>query len=64
MAAVDISAETLQARSKWQDIFKVLKEKKLQPLNDTIDQLDLINIYRTFYPKTLNMMDIFEFYNL
>ena len=32
MAAVDISAETLQARSKWQDIFKVLKEKNLQPL--------------------------------
>ena len=31
MAAVDISAETLQARRKWQDIFKVLKEKNLQP---------------------------------
>ena len=38
--------------------------KETQTLNDTIDQLDLINIYRTFYPKTMNMMDIFEFYNL
>ena len=24
----DLSAETLQARREWQDIFKVLKEKK------------------------------------
>ena len=28
--------------------------KKTQTLNDTIDQLDLIDIYRTFYPKTMN----------
>ena len=27
----DISAETLQARREWQDIFKVLKQKNLQP---------------------------------
>ena len=27
----DFSAETLQARRNWQDIFKVMKEKKLQP---------------------------------
>ena len=27
----DLSAETLQARGKWQDIFKVLKGKSLQP---------------------------------
>ena len=27
----DLSAETLQARRKWQDIFKGLKGKKLQP---------------------------------
>ena len=27
----DISAETLQARREWQDIFKVMKGKKLQP---------------------------------
>ena len=25
-----------------------------QTLNDTMDQLDLIDIYRTFYPKTIN----------
>ena len=31
---------------------KMNKEK--QTLNDTIDQLDLIDIYRTFYPKTMN----------
>ena len=28
---VDLSAETLQARREWQDVFKVLKEKNLQP---------------------------------
>ena len=27
----DLSAETLQARRKWQDIFKVMKGKNLQP---------------------------------
>ena len=27
----DLSAETLQARREWQDIFKVLKGKNLQP---------------------------------
>ena len=27
----DLSAETLQVRRKWQDIFKVLKGKNLQP---------------------------------
>ena len=27
----DVSAETLQARREWQDIFKVMKGKKLQP---------------------------------
>ena len=26
-----------------------------QTLNDTIDQLDLIDIYRTFHPKTMNL---------
>ena len=29
--SADISAETLQARREWQDIFKVLKGKNLQP---------------------------------
>ena len=28
--------------------------KETQTLNDTIDQLDLIDIYRTFYHKTMN----------
>ena len=27
----DLSAETLQARRDWQDIFKVMKEKNLKP---------------------------------
>ena len=27
----DLSAETLQARKEWQDIFKALKGKNLQP---------------------------------
>ena len=31
---------------------KINKETKI--LNDTIDQLDLIDIYRTFHPKTMN----------
>ena len=30
-SAADLSAETLQARREWQDIFKVLKGKNLQP---------------------------------
>ena len=28
--------------------------KGTQTLNDTMDQLDLIDIYRTFHPKTMN----------
>ena len=28
--------------------------KDTQTLNDTMDQLDLIDIYRTFHPKTMN----------
>ena len=28
--------------------------KETQNLNDTMDQLDLIDIYRTFHPKTIN----------
>ena len=31
MPSADFSAETLQARIKWYDIFKLLKEKNLQP---------------------------------
>ena len=29
--------------------------KEAQVLNDTMDQLDLIDIYRTFHPKTMNV---------
>ena len=28
--------------------------KETQTLNETMDQLDLIDIYRTFHPKTMN----------
>ena len=28
--------------------------KKMQTVNDTTDQLDLIDIYRTFHSKTMN----------
>ena len=28
--------------------------KETQTLSDTMDQLDLIDIYRTFHPKTMN----------
>jgi len=31
MITADLSIETLQARRDWQDIFKVVKEKNLQP---------------------------------
>ena len=37
----DLSAETLQARREWQDIFKVLKGKNLQP-KITVPSKDLI----------------------
>ena len=30
--------------------------KETQTLNDTMDQLDLIDIYRTFHPKTKNFI--------
>ena len=33
---------------------KVKINKETQALNDTIDQIDLIDIYRTFHPKTAN----------
>ena len=34
--------------------------KEAQTLNDTIDQLDLIDIYRTFHPKTMNFTFFFK----
>ena len=33
---------------------KQKNNKETQSLNDTIDQLDLIDTYRTFHPKTMN----------
>ena len=30
--SADFSAETLQARSKWNDILKILKDKKYYPI--------------------------------
>ena len=37
---------------------KLIKETKNS--NDKVDQLDLINIYRTFHPKTMN----FNFFSI
>ena len=33
---------------------KQIISKETQTLNDTMDQLDLFDIYRTFHPKTMN----------
>ena len=41
MLTADFSAETLQARREWQDIFKVMKRKNLQP---RLPSKDLIQI--------------------
>ena len=38
----DLSAETLQARREWQDIFKVLKGRNLQPRLLTVPGKDLL----------------------
>ena len=38
--------------------------KETQTLNDTIDQLDLIDIYRTFHPKTMNFTIYANFLSL
>ena len=38
----DLSAETLQARREWQNIFKVLEGKNLQPTRITIPSKDLV----------------------
>ena len=37
-----------------QTLKKKKRKKETQTLNATIDQLDLIDIYRTFHPKTMN----------
>ena len=33
---------------------KQVNNKETQTLNDTVDQLNLIDIYRTFHPKTMD----------
>ena len=33
---------------------KQKNSKEIQTLNDAMDQLDLVDIYRTFHPKTMN----------
>ena len=30
--------------------------KEIQTLNDTMDQLDLIDIYKAYHPKTMNFI--------
>ena len=35
-------------------------KKETKPLNDTIDQLDLIDIYRAFHPKTMDLISPFS----
>ena len=40
----DLSAETLQARREWQDIFTVMKGKNLQPRLITLPSKHLIQI--------------------
>ena len=32
--------------------------KETQTLNDTMDQLDLIDIYRAFHPKTMTILKL------
>ena len=46
---------TLMDRSTKQKI-----NKETQTLNDTMDQLDLIDIHRTFHPKTMNFTFYFK----
>ena len=50
-----IIGETLIPHSHlWIDQLNRKLTRKTQTLNDTIDQLHLIDIYRTFHPKTMN----------
>ena len=44
---------TSMARSTKQKI-----TKETQALNDTMDQLSLIDIYRTFHPKTMTILKL------
>ena len=42
MLTADLSAEILQARREWQDIFRVLKGKKKSTTKITVPGKDLI----------------------
>ena len=41
----DLSAETLQARREWQDIFKILKGKNLQPTFSSVQSLSRVLLF-------------------
>ena len=43
----DLSTETLQARREWQDIFKVLKGKNLQPTFSSVQSLSHVRLFAT-----------------
>ena len=43
----EFSAETLQARREWQDIFKVLKGKNLQPTFSSVQSLRRVRLFAT-----------------
>ena len=47
----DLSVETLQARRKWQDIFKVLKGKSLQPRLPSKDHIIIDGEIKSFSDK-------------
>ena len=52
MGDFNTSLTTLDSSTKQ----KISKET--QTLNDTMDQLDLIDIYRTFHPKTMTILKL------
>ena len=50
--------ENTTTQNLWNSVKAVLRGRfrATQALNDTIDQLDLVDIYRTFHPKTINFI--------
>ena len=57
MLTADPSAETLQARREWQDIFKVMKGKNLQEIYHVHGLEELILLKCPYYPKqSTNLM--------
>ena len=53
----DILGDFNTPRSPMGRSSKMKIKKETQVLNDTIDQIDLIDIYRTFHPKTADYTD-------